>query len=60
VGGDQGLWKNSVTQLVIDAVNKMAAKQGIKSLKVQNRRKSEFLPRVGLQVDYDNNNETTM
>jgi hypothetical protein len=50
---------NSVTQLVIDAVNKMAAKQGIKSLKVQNRRKVNFFPADWIAgVDYEpNNNE---
>jgi hypothetical protein len=45
---------NSVTQLVIDAVNKMAAKQGIKSLKVQNRRKVNFFPADWIAgVDYN-------
>jgi hypothetical protein len=34
---------------VIDTVNKMAAKQGIKSLKVRTAGRSEFLPVIGLQ-----------
>jgi hypothetical protein len=48
------VWELPVTSLVIKAVEAMAEEQGIKSLKLQNRRKSEFYPADWIAgVDYE-------
>jgi len=55
----QRVWEIPVTDVVIRAVEKMGEEQGIKSLKLQNRRRTIFYPSDWIAgVDYENpNNE---
>jgi hypothetical protein len=57
----QRVWEIPVTPIIIQAVEAMAEEQGIKTLKLQNRRKTIFYPADWIAgVDYedeDNNNE---
>ncbi|MGC9208134.1 MAG: hypothetical protein ACP5EO_13965, partial [Acidithiobacillus sp.] len=51
------VWKIPVTPVVMRAVETMAEEQGIKSLKLQNRRKTTFYPADWIAgVDYNNKN----
>ncbi|MGC8497837.1 MAG: hypothetical protein ACP5NL_07590 [Thermoplasmata archaeon] len=51
------VWEIPVTTVVIRAVETMAEEQGIKSLKLQNRRKTTFYPADWIAgVDYNNKN----
>ena len=54
----QRVWEISVTDVVIQAVERMGEEQGIKSLKLQNCRKTIYYPADWIAgVDYDDDNE---
>ena len=52
------VWELPVTDLVINAVETMAESQGIKSLKLSNRNKTNIYPANWIAgVDYENQND---
>ena len=54
------VWELPVTNLVINAVESMAENQGIKSLKMSNRNKSNFYPAdwiAGVEYEHQNNDD---
>jgi hypothetical protein len=53
-------WEIPITDVVQKAVEKMGAEQGVKSLKMQNRRKDVFYPAdwtAGVNYEANNNND---